>query len=65
MLVYSVIGPYDKRDLQKHSFIYFHFTNEEDEGYKVFELPVKPSFLLTTFLKTEFMFVECHELYYT
>lgn len=32
MLVYSGIGPYDKRDLQKHPVIYFHFTNEEGEA---------------------------------
>lgn len=32
MLVYSLIGPYDKRDLQKHPAIYFHFTKEEGEA---------------------------------
>lgn len=38
MLVYSVTGPYNRIDTQKHPVIYFHFTNEDGEGHKVFEV---------------------------
>ena len=33
MLVYSVIGSRDKRDLQKDPVIYFHFASEEESSH--------------------------------